>query len=258
MAESIRKQISKKLRFEVFKRDSFTCQYCGRSAPDIILEIDHINPVKNGGDNDILNLITSCKDCNRGKSKRLLTDDTIIKKQQTQLKELNEKREQLKLMLDWKKELEKFEEEQVNEIEKLLAVTGSSFSEYGRQKCKKDIQNFGFEEVYESTKISISQYFEEGNKESIIKTFSYISKICQVRRNQKKNPLIAKFNYLRAVIRNSFNYFNENQLRALCKDLTTESEYDDLIKYAKMSNNWTEFKQIVEEYLEAKEWQLKE
>ena len=31
-----RRAVSKKLRFEVFKRDSFTCQYCGRKAPDII------------------------------------------------------------------------------------------------------------------------------------------------------------------------------------------------------------------------------
>lgn len=60
-----RKPISKKIRFEVFKRDKFTCQYCGRSAPDVILEIDHLNPVINGGDNDILNLVTSCRDCNR-------------------------------------------------------------------------------------------------------------------------------------------------------------------------------------------------
>ena len=44
-----RKPISKKLRFEVFKRDSFTCQYCGKSAPDVVLHIDHIKPVKEGG-----------------------------------------------------------------------------------------------------------------------------------------------------------------------------------------------------------------
>lgn len=35
---SKRKSISKKLRFEVFKRDGFTCQYCGRMAPDVVLE----------------------------------------------------------------------------------------------------------------------------------------------------------------------------------------------------------------------------
>ena len=51
-----RQSISKKLRFEVFKRDNFTCQYCGRMAPDVVLEVDHINPVANGGKNDILNI----------------------------------------------------------------------------------------------------------------------------------------------------------------------------------------------------------
>ena len=30
-----RRAVSKKLRFEIFKRDSFTCQYCGRKAPDV-------------------------------------------------------------------------------------------------------------------------------------------------------------------------------------------------------------------------------
>ena len=53
---AVRKAISKKLRFEVFKRDNFTCQYCGRMAPDVVLEVDHINAVANGGDNNILNL----------------------------------------------------------------------------------------------------------------------------------------------------------------------------------------------------------
>lgn len=184
-----RKAISKTLRFEVFKRDSFTCQYCGQMSPDVILEVDHINPINNDGDNNILNLITSCFDCNRGKGKKLLTDNQIIKKQQEQLKEMNEKREQLKLMLEWKKELEKFLDEQVDEIEKLLSKsTGFGFSEYGRNSCKKEITQFGFNEVYESTKISIKQYYIPENRESVTKTFDYIGRICSTRRkNNTKN-----------------------------------------------------------------------
>ncbi len=58
-----RKSLSKKIRFEVFKKDSFTCQYCGSTPPSTVLEIDHINPVSLGGDNSIDNLITSCFDC---------------------------------------------------------------------------------------------------------------------------------------------------------------------------------------------------
>lgn len=48
-----RKPLSKKVRFEIFKRDSFKCQYCGGASPEVVLHVDHINPVSKGGDNDI-------------------------------------------------------------------------------------------------------------------------------------------------------------------------------------------------------------
>lgn len=78
---SLRKSLSKKIRFEVFKRDSFACQYRGEKAPDVVLEVDHIKPVAQSGTDDILNLITSCCDCNRGKSDRELSDNTVVQKQ---------------------------------------------------------------------------------------------------------------------------------------------------------------------------------
>lgn len=62
-----RKSLSLTARFRIFHRDSFTCQYCGRKPPEIVLEVDHIRPVSEGGTNDELNLVTSCFECNRGK-----------------------------------------------------------------------------------------------------------------------------------------------------------------------------------------------
>ena len=100
MAE--RKPISKKMRFEVFKRDNFTCQYCGRHAPDVVLECDHIKPVAEGGKNTFLNLITSCMECNRGKGKTVLSDSSAVDKQFERMAVLNEKREQMKMMLKWR------------------------------------------------------------------------------------------------------------------------------------------------------------
>lgn len=64
----MRKHISKGTRFEIFKRDRFTCQYCGRKPPDVILHVDHVVAVKLGGTNAEENLLTSCSDCNLGKS----------------------------------------------------------------------------------------------------------------------------------------------------------------------------------------------
>ena len=69
-----RTALSKKTRFEVFKRDSFTCQYCGATPPGVVLHVDHILAVVNGGKNDIDNLVTACQACNQGKSDRDLAD----------------------------------------------------------------------------------------------------------------------------------------------------------------------------------------
>lgn len=69
-----RNPITLKIRFDIFKRDAFTCQYCGATPPNSVLELDHINPVCLGGNDESVNLITSCFDCNRGKGGRPLTD----------------------------------------------------------------------------------------------------------------------------------------------------------------------------------------
>ncbi len=62
---------SKKLRFEILKRDKFTCQYCGRKAPEVKLEVDHIVPRSKGG-KLMKNLKTACYDCNIGKGANTL------------------------------------------------------------------------------------------------------------------------------------------------------------------------------------------
>lgn len=89
-----RKSLSKKTRFEVFKRDSFTCQYCGSHPPKVILHVDHINPVALGGGNDIDNLVTACESCNQGKSDRSLSD--IPQSLQEKAAQILEKEEQIK------------------------------------------------------------------------------------------------------------------------------------------------------------------
>ena len=97
-----RKGLSKRVRFEVFKRDGFKCQYCGATAPEAVLHVDHIAPVSKGGANDILNLVTSCASCNGGKGARTLDDSSAVERQRTQIEELQSRREQLEMMLQWR------------------------------------------------------------------------------------------------------------------------------------------------------------
>jgi hypothetical protein len=68
-----RQPVSKRQRFEVFKRDHFTCQYCGAQPPDVVLVVDHILPVCQGGESSVDNLTTSCEMCNQGKAGKPLS-----------------------------------------------------------------------------------------------------------------------------------------------------------------------------------------
>jgi 5-methylcytosine-specific restriction endonuclease McrA len=89
-----RKQISKRIRFDIFKRDLFTCQYCGAVPPSVVLHIDHIIPVSKGGTNDSDNLITSCSSCNSGKSAELLS--TVPKSLLDRAEEIKEHEAQIR------------------------------------------------------------------------------------------------------------------------------------------------------------------
>jgi predicted Zn-dependent protease len=73
--ESVRK-ISPSIRFDVFQRDNHVCQYCGRTPPAIKLVVDHLTPVAQGGTDIFENLVTSCEECNSGKSAKLIKDFT--------------------------------------------------------------------------------------------------------------------------------------------------------------------------------------
>ena len=173
-----RKPIPKTIRFEVFKRDKFTCQYCGKSAPDVILEIDHIKPVSKGGTNEILNLITACRDCNRGKTGRELSDNATVTRQKQQLDALQERREQLEMMLKWREALNQEEELEVDSVESLFDTnTKWAFSEIGRKNIKKLIRRFGFQEVYNAAEIAIFKYYN-GSERSWNNAFNKIGGIC--------------------------------------------------------------------------------
>ena len=117
--------ISKKLRFEVFKRDGFACQYCGRTPPVVMLEVDHIMPRSEGGTDDINNLITSCFDCNRGKSNTKL--EKIPTAIEINLDVLKEREAQA---AEYNKFLLKAERRIMRDAEEIATIYASYFPDY--------------------------------------------------------------------------------------------------------------------------------
>lgn len=60
--------ISKRLRYEILRRDSYRCRYCGRGTEETTLVVDHVTPVALGGKTIPENLVAACQACNTGKT----------------------------------------------------------------------------------------------------------------------------------------------------------------------------------------------
>lgn len=241
-----RKEISKKLRFEVFKRDKFTCQYCGKSVPDVILQVDHIHPVAKGGKNDIMNLITSCKDCNLGKGARELTDDSVVKKQRKQIQDLADKNEQLEMMLKWREELENFTDKEVDAVNnRISSISAWMANDNGKKKIKKLIKEFSIQLVLDAVDIAFDKYYN-GSEESWQDAFNKIGGICHNKTRADGNKLYY-FNYLKKACKYEFMYANIDRLSRLVDEYINDDDDFERVKYIlKSSRNWSMFRDRVE------------
>lgn len=229
MAE--RKNLGKKLRFEVFKRDSFTCQYCGRKAPEIILEVDHINPVKEGGTNELMNLITSCIDCNRGKGARKISDSSILKKQINQIEELNIKRQQLEMMIEWKNGLKDLDNDIYNAAFNYWSDIFDScpLNENGKHKIKILIKKVGLSMVIDEMKNCSETYYDTFKTEHENSEFIFNKLVSRI--YYLDLPIYKqKISYIKGILRNKMRYLNEKKFYSIISDINNK-ESTDLLSF---------------------------
>ncbi|MDY0071873.1 MAG: HNH endonuclease [Thauera sp.] len=241
-----RKQVSKSARFEVFKRDAFKCQYCGRSSPDVVLEVDHIHPVSKGGENDIMNLVTSCRDCNSGKSDKTLDDSSAIQKQRKQLEKLNKRREQLEMMVLWREGLEEIAANAadaiVDQINKV--IDGHCYlNEAGRRAVQVWLRKFSVSELI----AAIDQSAAKRAINSVADAQEFVALIPKIAAMNRKPEVDRRLYYIRGIVRRRM-YCNENQIFPLMRSaLSAGADVEWIEEVAKTARNWTEFRSEMEE-----------
>lgn len=65
-----RKRGVKFSRVNVYARDGYSCQYCGKGLPASQLTYDHLMPRSRGGRTEWTNIVTACLPCNSTKANR--------------------------------------------------------------------------------------------------------------------------------------------------------------------------------------------
>lgn len=167
-----RKAISKRTRFDVFKRDSFTCQYCGSHPPAVILHVDHIVAVANGGENDSDNLVTACEPCNLGKGARPLS--LVPQSLKDKAAEIEEREEQVR---GYNAVLQARRDRLESEMWEVAVLFDKDAEKgFNRDYCgsiQRFIGHLGKGEVIEAADIAINRY-----PYSLNQSFRYFCGIC--------------------------------------------------------------------------------
>ena len=254
-----RQQIKKSVRFEVFKRDLFTCQYCGQKAPDVVLEVDHITPVSQGGDNAILNLITACKACNSGKSGKKLSDTATAHKARAQAEQLEERRQQLEMIAQWHLSLVDIESQAATQLERLWLESLSMpenvcLTDGAKQDLRSWSLRYGYECVCKAIVKSANKLISASlrdDQEERSSAFWSIPKICAVMRAEDNDPGIGRLFYIRGILRNRCAHLNERACIALLKEARDAGiDVEKMVEVAKQCNSWAVFRDVVGDVLQ--------
>lgn len=255
-----REAIRKSVRFEVFKRDSFTCQYCGMKSPDVVLEIDHITPVADGGGNDILNLVTACKACNAGKSDRLLTETASLDKRRAQLEDLEQRRQQLEMLHDWHMSLIEIDDQAATLAGDLwfrsTGREGSTLTDEARDELRRLIKRNGFNHVCSAITSAAEAAKRSGKDDAAAyaEWFWKIGRIVCTQKLEEKDPGISRLFYIRGILRNRCPQFNERACIALLKEAKDAGMCLDWMEsFAKQVHSWSQFRNLVTDTL--REWE---
>jgi hypothetical protein len=166
-----RTALSKKTRFEVFKRDGFKCMYCGAHPPAVVLEPDHIKPVADGGTNAMDNLITACFACNRGKAANSL--EAIPQSLADKSAEVIEREKQLRGYHEAMEGKRKRLDREAWELMNLWRTEQDSAPRDWMNSMRMFIEKLGYHEVREAVEIAMGKAFY-----SEAKTWRYFCGIC--------------------------------------------------------------------------------
>jgi hypothetical protein len=254
-----RKAISKRVRFEIFKRDSFKCQYCGSSAPEATLHVDHIKPVSKGGDNEMVNLVTSCDSCNLGKSDKELSDNSAVVKQKDQLDAINDKREQLEMMLKWRESMKSIDDDYVDAIVSEINEysTTRSISDHGRKSIKSWLKKYSLNEIFEAIEKSANSKFSDKDLDEGEHFSAFIESIPKLCSYNKIPDDKKKIFYIKGILRNRV-HLNEKVFHIVTdKAVKLGASLDGLQDMAKETNTWSEYKNALQSFIDSREEELR-
>ena len=181
--------------------------------------------------------------------------------------ELQERREQLELMMQWREGLRDLDEVAVERLTQYWEkhAPGWSVNDGGKRSMKKWLHTYSVAEVCVAMDTAATQYLKFDEDKTVTEdswdvAFHKIPGICRVRRASVSDPDLKQLFYIRGILRSRIpGYFDEPKALQYLKNARSwEVPLDRLTEIALAVKNWSQFLDALGEEIRLREEELGE
>ncbi|MEJ2545405.1 MAG: hypothetical protein P8Y99_15155 [Calditrichaceae bacterium] len=253
----------KRIKFEIFEKDSFRCQFCGAGAPIAALRLRRIQEAEK--QDEWLNtafLSTSCTTCEKkraGVNAKDLADGFIS------IDELEERLQQLKMLINWRKGMLRIRKQQLENLVTYWEkkVPGFQISNEQKKHLLSYMTKYAGEEIRDAMNMAADKFINYNadgsfDTDSINQAFSKIQEICLQKTKIAANNETDGLHNIHQQLKNNINGFFDPHRAAqwLTYARSWEVKIEELAEMAQKVNNWTEFAVNIDKMVEAQKYIL--
>jgi len=246
--------VYKRIKFEVFEKDGYKCQTCGAVAPNVTLQLHRLQEVQqNENWLDPAFLSTACFDCEQKQTEQ---KSTAKKNGFMTLDDLEERLEQLKMLISWRKGLRKIKKGQLNSLIDYWQelVPGIYLNDDHKRTILSCMNKFTREEIKSAMEYAVKEFLilrQDGSiaQDSFQLAFEKIPEICLRTKKASENQEIENLYHIHDILKGKLEGFfdSERVIQWLNYARSWEVKLDELTHMAFKVTNWTQFSCNIDE-----------
>lgn len=256
--------VYKRIKFEVFEKDSFKCQVCGAVAPNVNLTLHRLQNNQQAENwLDPAFLTTFCESCQRKNSSQ--ESANTVNNGHLSLNALEERLEQLKMLINWRKGMIKIRKRQLASLVEFWQelVPSIFLSEVHKKTLLSCISKYSSEDIKEAMRLAVQEFIvvhQDGSiaRDSFQMAFANIPEICYRKTKVRKTREAEELYHIHDILEERIDGFFDSArvIQWLHYARSWDVHLEELIQMAARVTNWTQFSCSIDELVHRQKYFL--
>ena len=256
--------VYKRIKFEVFEKDSFKCQVCGAAAPNVTLTLHRLQNNQQAENwLDPAFLTTFCESCQRknGSQESANTGNNG----HLSLNALEERLDQLKMLINWRKGMIKIRKRQLASLVEFWQelVPSIFLSEVHKKTLLSCISKYSSDDIKEAMRLAVQEFIvvhQDGSiaRDSFQMAFANIPEICYRKTKMSKTREAEELYHIHDILEERIDGFFDSArvIQWLNYARSWDVHLEELIQMAARVTNWTQFSCSIDELVHRQKYFL--